>query len=258
MSEPNGPALAGKLAVVTGGSRGIGLAIVEAFLQAGAEVVSCGRGDRPSCLPARSFWVRADLARPADIDALVESACTHGTPDILVNNAGLQIEKSIVQSSDDDWDQIMSLNMRAVFLTSRAFIPLMAANGGGNIINIGSISARTADPGLALYNASKSFVHGLTRSIAVDHGDEGIRCNAIAPGWIMTEMADAAFAVANDPQAAERDAVYRHAVKRLGKPDDVASMAVWLASGAAGFVSGQVFTVDGGLTAASPLRPELY
>ena len=110
---------------------------------------------------------------------------------------------------------------------------------------------------MALYNASKAFVHGLTRSIAVDHGAEGIRCNAICPGWIDTGMADAAFGLARDPAAARADAVARHAAGRLGTPADIAGTAVWLASDAAGFVTGQTFIVDGGLVAASPLRPGL-
>ena len=134
----------------------------------------------------------------------------------------------------------------------------MAETGGGSIINIGSISGEHADPSMALYNASKAFVHGLTRSIAIDHGKQGIRCNAICPGWIMTEMVDAAFALAKDPVAAKEDALARHAVGRLGEPEDVAKAAVWLASDAATFMTGQTVTIDGGLVAASPLRPGLF
>jgi meso-butanediol dehydrogenase/(S,S)-butanediol dehydrogenase/diacetyl reductase len=134
----------------------------------------------------------------------------------------------------------------------------MAEIGGGSIINIGSISGEHADPSMALYNASKAFVHGLTRSIAIDHGKQGIRCNAICPGWIMTEMVDAAFALAKDPVAAKVDALARHAVGRLGEPEDVARAAVWLASDAATFMTGQTVTIDGGLVAASPLRPGLF
>ena len=137
----------------------------------------------------------------------------------------------------------------------RAFIPVMPE--GGAIINIGSISGRVADPSMALYNASKAFVHGLTRSIAVDHGPD-IRCNAICPGWIETGMLEAGFAQAGDPAAAEADALARHPVRRFGRPEDIAAMAVWLASDEAGFATGQLFTVDGGLTAASPLNPGVF
>jgi len=152
----------------------------------------------------------------------------------------------------------MGVNAKAIFLMCRHFIPLMARTGGGSIINIGSISGFYADPSMALYNASKSFVHGLTRSVAVDHGRGGIRCNAICPGWIATEMADQAFEHAADPEAAKRDAISRHASGRLGRPEDVAAVAVWLASDDAAFVTGQTHIVDGGLTSASPINPMLF
>jgi len=175
--------------------------------------------------------------------------------DILVNNAGVQVEKTVIDSTDADWDQVMGANARGVFNCCRAFIPAMPR--GSSIVNIGSISGQVADPGMALYNASKAFVHGLTRSIAVDHG-ETVRCNAICPGWILTGMADAAFAVADDPAAAKRDALARHPVGRFGQPADIAAMAAWLASDEATFANGQLFTVDGGMTAASPLRPDAF
>jgi meso-butanediol dehydrogenase/(S,S)-butanediol dehydrogenase/diacetyl reductase len=110
---------------------------------------------------------------------------------------------------------------------------------------------------MALYNASKAFVHALTRSIAVDHGP-AVRCNTVQPGWIRTGMADDAFVVARDPEAARRDALARHPAGRLGEPADVANAVAWLASDEAGFVTGQCVTVDGGLTAASPLNPGLF
>ena len=249
--------LAGKTAVVTGGSRGIGLGIVEAFVAAGARVLTCGRGEA-SGLPEDALWLRADIASTDGVDRLAEHAAVQlGGVDILVNNAGVQVEKTVADSSDEDWELVMGVNARAVFQACRRFIRTMAANGGGVIINIGSISATHADPSMALYNASKAFVHGLTRSIAVDHGADGIRCNAICPGWIDTGMADAAFDLARDPAAARADAVARHAAGRLGTPADIANAAVWLASDAAAFVTGQTITVDGGLVAASPLRPDL-
>ena len=125
---------------------------------------------------------------------------------------------------------------------------------GGVIVNIGSISGIVSDPGMALYNASKAFIHSLTRSIAVDHGPH-VRCNAVSPGWIMTAMADDAFALARQPAAAKADALARHPAGRFGQPEDVAAVVAWLASDEAAFVTGQCLVVDGGLTAASPLRP---
>lgn len=254
-----GDRLTGKRALVTGGGGGIGRAIAEQFIAEGAEVLVCGRRSRPIDLPEKIVWQRCDVSRLDDVQNLLEKTISlFGRLDILVNNAGIQIEKTLLDSTDDDWDLLMGTNAKGVFLCSREFIPLMIRNGGGAVINIGSISGNTADTGMAIYNASKAFVHGLTRSIAVDHGKQGIRCNAICPGWIMTEMADSAFNLARDPGAAKRDALARHASLRFGQPQDIANMAVWLASEEAEFANGQMFVVDGGLTAASPLNPRLF
>ncbi len=242
--------LAGKRAFVTGGRQGIGRGIVDAFLAEGAAVVTCGRGDGPESLAAD--WVSLDVSDAEAVTAVVGEL---GALDIVVNNAGVQVEKTVADSTDADWDLVMGVNARGVFNVCRAVIPQMGE--GGSIINIGSISGKVADPSMALYNASKAFVHGLTRSIAVDHGP-GIRCNAICPGWIETGMLDAGFDLAGDPAKARADALNRHAVRRFGQPADIASLAVWLASDEAGFASGQLFTVDGGMTAASPLNPGLF
>ncbi len=248
--------LTGKTALVTGGRQGIGRGIVDRFVAEGARVLTCGRGGRPDGLPDDILWHSADVADKKDVDALTDRLVAEfGELDILVNNAGVQIEKTIVETSDADWDLLMGVNAKGVFMLCRDCIPIMRR--GASIINIGSISASTADPGLALYNASKAFVQGLTRSIAVDHGP-AIRCNAISPGWIMTDMADAAFAVAKDPAAAQADALARHPAGRFGEPADIASLAVWLASDESAFATGQCYTLDGGMTAASPLNPGLF
>lgn len=244
--------LAGKRAFVSGGRQGIGAGIVARFLEEGAEVITCGRGARPGDLPADCAWHRLDVA---DSAAVADVAADVGAIDVLVNNAGVQIEKTVPDTTDADWDLLMGANARGVFNLCRAFIPAMRA--GGSIINIGSISGHVADPGMALYNASKAFVHGLTRSIAVDHGPR-VRCNAICPGWIETGMLEAGFELAHDPAAARADALARHPVGRFGRPADIAALASWLASDEAAFVTGQTFTADGGLTAGSPLRPSLF
>ena len=250
--------LAGKTAVVTGGGRGIGRAIVELLATEGASVVTCGRGARPKDLHEAIHWTTADVANRADVERLRgETEAAFGPATVLVNNAGVQIEKTVTQSTDEDWDLVIGINARGVFNACRAFIPTMEAAGGGSIVNIGSISGAAADPAMALYNASKAFVHGLTRSIATDHGP-AIRCNAVCPGWIMTGMADAAFKLARDPEAAKRDALARHGSRRFGAPEDIARAVLWLVSDDSAFVTGQCVTIDGGLTAASPLQPGLF
>ena len=244
--------LDGKTALVTGGRQGIGRGIADRFAAEGAYVALTGRGERPDDLPPHFAWTACDVSDAAAVEAL---AAGFDGLDILVNNAGVQIEKTVTDTTDEDWNLLMGANAKGVFLMCRALIPRMAE--GGSIINIGSISGQTADPGLALYNASKAFVHGLTRSIAVDHGPD-VRCNAICPGWIMTGMADAAFAIASDPGIAKTDALARHPAGRFGQPSDIAAMAAWLASDQSSFTTGQCFVVDGGLTAASPLNPGLF
>lgn len=249
--------MAESVAIVTGGSRGIGRAIVERMWAEGYRVATCGRGGRPEGLAAEVLWVQADVAVPADADALFEAAKeTFGPPHLLVNNAGVQVEKTVADSDDADWDLVMGVNCRGVFNMCRAVLPVMTERGGV-IVNVGSISGHIADPSMALYNASKAFVHGLTRSIAVDHGPK-VRCNAICPGWIMTGMADEGFALAQNPDRAREDALARHPVGRFGEPEDIADAVAWLSSDRSSYVNGACLTVDGGMTAASPLRPGLF
>jgi len=245
-------------AIVTGGARGIGRAIVDRLLADGHQVLSCGRSKQPEDWPGAAHWHQADVSDPAQVQTLIAVATEKmgAAPNLLVNNAGVQVEKTIADSSDDDWDSVVGVNCRGVFNMCRAVLPSMQEHGG-NIINIGSISGVVADPSMGLYNASKAFVHGLTRSIAVDHGPQ-VRCNAIKPGWIMTAMAEEGFALADNPAAAMSDALARHPVGRFGQPSDIANAVAWLADPQSAYLNGECITVDGGMTAASPLQPGLF
>lgn len=246
-----------EIAIVTGGGRGIGNAIVNRLLSDGARVVTCGRGvNRPEGLDDRVHYIQADVAKPEDARRLVAKAIALGRLTSLVNNAGVQVEKTVTGSTDEDWQDVIDINCRGVFNMCRAALPALA-EAKGAIVNIGSVAGNLAEPGMALYNASKAFVHSLTQSIAVDHGPQ-VRCNAVSPGWILTELTESAFAVSDDPARAKADAIARHAVQRFGDPEDVANAVSWLLSTEAAFVTGQCLTVDGGLTMASAIRPDFF
>ena len=246
-----------RAAIVTGGSRGSGRAVVDRFLTDDIDVLTCGRGSRPADLASEAIWVRADVSKTADAERIVAEARERFSEvGILVNNAGVQLEKTVTKTTDEDWELVMGVNARGTFNMCRAILPEMEKSGGV-IVNIGSISGVVSDPSMAVYNASKAFIHSLTRSIAIDHGPK-VRCNAVRPGWIVTAMVEDAFALAKNPAAAKADALARHASGRLGRPEDIANMVAWLASDQAQFVTGQCLTCDGGLTAASPLQPGLF
>lgn len=239
--------------VITGASNGIGLATAERFVAEGATVVI---GSRSEPDVAGANWIRTDVTSSQSVDDLFAATVTeYGGVDVLINNAGVQVERTVDQTTDDEFDHVMNVNVRGVFNGCRAAVRAMKTTGGGSIINIASTAAQAADHGMAVYNASKGAVVSLTRAVAVDHGSDRIRCNAISPGWIATDMADAAFELAEDPAAARHDAISMHPVGRLGLPADVAGLALWLAGPDAAFVTGSVFTIDGGLTAQSPIVP---
>ena len=246
--------LRGAAVVVTGASSGIGQAVAARFVAAGARVVTGSRSEPPDGV---GRWIPTDVADPAQADALIAAAVdAMGRVDVVVNNAGVSVEKTVADTTDDEFDHVMGVNVRGVFNVCRAAVRQMAEQPeGGTIINVGSISGHVSDHGMAVYNASKAAVHGLTRSIAIDHGADGIRCSAVAPGWITTPMADTTFEQAADPAAARTAAVERHPVGRLGHPQDVTGLVLWLASDEASFVSGSIFTIDGGLTAQTPITP---
>ncbi|NQV45512.1 MAG: SDR family oxidoreductase [Rhodospirillales bacterium] len=248
--------LEGRVAIITGGSRGLGRATVDRFAREGAHVITGSTREADQPFGTSITWQHLDMRDQGSIKALLQRAMDdHGRLDVLVNNAGIEIEETTEHSSDDDWQRMSDINMRGVFETTRAAIPLMRAGGGGAIVNLGSISAFVSDPNLALYNASKAWVISFTRSVAVDHGKDGIRCNAVCPGWIMTDMLMQTFGQAEDVNAAIQDAVSRHPLGRLGDPQDIANAVLWLTSDEASFVSGTTLTVDGALTAGAPVDP---
>lgn len=253
----------GKVALVTGGRGGIGRAIVERLSREGAMVYAADlseSGSLPEAVETSSRFVRLDVtSEPEALAAMAQVREDHGKLDILVNAAGIEIEKTIEETSLEEWNRSFAVNVTGTFLTSKHALPLMraAAKGGSSasLINFGSYDGFIADPGLAAYCATKGAVHALTRAMACDHGPEGIRVNAICPGYIDTPMLQSFFTgdgsggggkTIDQLQQAVRDV---HPMRTYGTPEDIANLVNWLASDEARYASGQLWVLDGGLSA---------
>lgn len=248
--------LKGKNVVVTGGGRGIGRGITEQLLETGASVLIAQRQALDATLQKhpRVYFVEADLAS-LEAPGLIAQAAQEqlGGADVLVNNAGFMFEKAIDEMTEQDWDRMMAVNLRAPAFLCKSLVPQMRRRGAGSIINIGSIEGIGSNPEHAAYCASKAGIHGLTRALAVDLGRDNIRCNAIAPGWINSELSDAYLAKQVDPRAARQALLRLHPVGRTGMPTDIGGAVVLLACELSAFITGQVLVVDGGRTAKLPL-----
>ena len=244
--------LDGKTAVVTGGGQGIGLGISRALREAGADILVAQRKPLPAELD-ECGWIEADLAQPQSYAAIAAAASERwDRVDILVNNAGIMFESRLDALQLEDWNRMIAVNLTAPVFLSRELLPLLRP-GGASIVNIGSIEGLGANPEHIAYCASKGGVHALTRAMAVDLGSDGIRVNAIAPGWIRSELSDSYINAQADPGAAWEGLHRMHPLGRVGDPTDVGQLAVFLASDNSAFVTGQVIVIDGGRTARLPL-----
>jgi NAD(P)-dependent dehydrogenase (short-subunit alcohol dehydrogenase family) len=249
-----------KTAVVTGAATGIGRAIAERLAAEGAMTI-CADIDREGVKEAvreisgaggRAEAYECDVSKPDDVERVMAAAESHGGPHAVVSNAAIQYERTIEDTPPEDWDRVMSINLKGVYLCARAAIPRMRALGGGTIVNMASVNAFWVEYALAAYCAAKGAVLNLTRAIAIENGRFGIRCNCICPGYIDTGMAARYFAIQDDVVAARREAEKLHALGRLGRAEEVAAVALFLCSDESSFCTGQPFIVDGGLSAGAP------
>ncbi|MEM1161714.1 MAG: SDR family oxidoreductase [Pseudomonadota bacterium] len=234
-------ALAGKVALITGGRSGIGRATADLLAAQGAKVFTAQRGADGS-----HDSVVVDLSGPDAPQAVIDEVHRRaGRLDILINNAGLMLEGTALEMSAEDWARTLQLNLTAPFLLIKHALPLLIETTG-TIVNVGSVEGLGSNPRHPAYCASKAGLHGLTRAVAVDHGPDGVRCNAVAPGWIDTDLNEDFIESQPDPGSFRDRLGTIHPVGRTGTPGEVASLIVWLAGPESGFVTGQIFTIDGG------------
>ncbi len=249
-----------KTVVVTGAARGIGRAIAQRLALAGAHVVAADvdldeLGVVSSAIRGaggRAEVRRCDVSDADDVEALMAAAEALSGPHALVSNAAIQYERTIEDTPPEDWDRVMGINLKGVYLCARAAIPRMRRLGGGSIVNMASVNGFWVEPQLGAYCTAKGGVINLTRAIALDFGKDGIRCNCICPGYIDTGMAQRYFEVQPDPEAARAEAGRLHALGRIGRPEEIAAMALFLCSDESSFCTAQPFIVDGGLSAGVP------
>jgi NAD(P)-dependent dehydrogenase (short-subunit alcohol dehydrogenase family) len=255
MSTP----LKNTVAVVTGAASGIGRATALHLAREGFDVAMmdldatglAATHDQIKAFggQARSFGL--DLCDPLEVGSVTrEIAVTIGSPGVLVNVAGIGVAATVLETSDEDWNRVLAVNLTGPFLTTRAILPLMLDRGNGVIVNIASVAGQVGVPRRAAYCASKAGLVGLTKAIAVDHAHEGIRSVAICPGTVETEWIGKILASAPDPAAARAAMAARQLDGRMGTPEEIAAMVAFVAGPAGRFINGTAIVVDGGMTAA--------
>ena len=238
-----------RIAVVTGGCGGIGRAVCQRFHAEGAVVYATDVA-LFDFFQSNIHVLHHDVGSEEDAKAVMAHvAAEHGQLDILVNAAGIEIEKTIEETTLDQWNQSFSVNVNGAFLTSKHALPLMRKAGAGSIINFGSYDGFIADPSLAVYCATKGAVHALTRAMACDHGPEGIRVNAVCPGYVNTPMLQSFFGESGDIESLKQAVRDVHPIRNYGEPEDIANLVNWLAGDEARYASGQLWVIDGGLSA---------
>ena len=246
--------------VITGSGSGIGRACAFAFAKAGASVIVADIDLKAAEKTVQqikaengsAFACHVDVSKPESVHGLVNDTIgLYSKIDTLVNNAAVQVNKTVADTTFEEWDVQMSVNVGGVFLCSKLFLPYLKTTRG-SIINMSSVNGYFVEPSCAGYCATKAAIIGLTKAMAIDHGHEGIRVNCICPGYIDAGLAEGYFQSQPDPTQARVDAGKLHALWRIGKPEEVAQVAIFLASDDASFVTGSTYVVDGGFGSGLP------
>jgi 2-keto-3-deoxy-L-fuconate dehydrogenase len=241
--------LAGKRVLVTAAAQGIGRAIAIAMAGEGALVLATDVNAALLIDLERAQNLTTDVLDVTDAAQIVSLAHEQAPLDALVNVAGFVHHGSILECEERDYDFSMNLNVKSMYRMIRAFLPGMLDQGSGSIINVASVASSIKGlPNRFVYGTSKAAVIGLTKAVAADHVRRGVRCNAIAPGTVESPSLDERIAAFDDPEAARRDFIARQPMGRLGRPEEIAAIAVYLAGDESAYATGQVFVVDGGLT----------
>ena len=247
--------LKNKTAIVTGAGSGIGRACAIALAREGTRVVLVGRRkerleETASAIGKSAFVLAADVSKNNEIARVVEFTMAHfGRLDVLLNNAGVLHIGTAEQITEEQWDETFNINVRGLWLLSRAVLPAMRKSGGGSIINMASVLGINGARNRASYAPSKGAVVLLTKCMAIDHGHEHIRVNAICPSFVETDLTAAVISQAPNPKSVRAERIAVHPLGRLGQPADIAELAVYLASDESTWVTGSVFPVDGGYLA---------
>ena len=248
--------LQGRVAIVTGGSQGIGEACARRFAQEGAQVVIADLADergRALAAELQARYVHCDVGDKAQVDALVaEVMQAHGRIDVLVNNAGIFRAADFLDVTEADFDAVLRVNLKGSFLMGQAVARVMAQAGRGSIVNMSSVNSVLAIPGIASYNVSKGGINQLTRAMALALADRGVRVNAVGPGTIATELAAKAVLTSEE---AKNKIMMRTPMKRLGEPSEIADVVAFLASDASSYITGEIIMVDGGRMALNYTVP---
>ncbi len=246
-----------KVAIVTGSTSGIGEATAVLFAREGAKVVVVGRRQREGQRVVKkirdeggdAIFVQSDVSNEEQVNQMIDRVVkTYGKINILFNNAGVMAANKLHETTNDQWDLVMNVDVKGPFWCSKYAIPHMKKQGGGSIIMCSSANAIVAEPDLAAYCAAKGAINALTRAMALDYGSDNIRVNAICPGYIDTPLGDVYFDAQPDPQLARRKAGALHALGRMGTPMEIAHCALFLASDESSFVTGECLVADGGLS----------